>query len=137
MAEEEKLRREEEYNSPAAKAQRDLQQAHDVLTDIATIGDVTARTITDQYPSIRSIKLATEKELVQIPGVGIGLARAIKARTRKIEVTVNNSQPGEKIKTEFSVINCPECSSKLRIPAGKKGKVTCPKCGHSFFVQAN
>ena len=53
----------------------------------------------------------------------------------KTKGTVNNSQPSENIKTEFSVINCPECSSKLRIPAGKKGKVTCPKCGHSFITQ--
>ena len=52
----------------------------DDLTDISGVSDKISRTILDQYPTIESIKSATEEELIEIPGVGKGLAKAIKAR---------------------------------------------------------
>ncbi len=52
----------------------------DDLTDISGVSDKISRTILDQYPTIESIKSATEEKLMEIPGVGKGLAKAIKAR---------------------------------------------------------
>ena len=34
---------------------------------------------------------------------------------------------------EKSIIPCPKCSQKLRVPSNKKIKVTCIKCGHVFI----
>lgn len=50
------------------------------LIDISGVTDKIARTILDQYSTSESIKSATEEELIEIPGVGKGLAKAIKAR---------------------------------------------------------
>ena len=50
------------------------------ITDISGVSDKIARTILDQYPTINLIKSATKEELIEIPGVGKGLAKAIKAR---------------------------------------------------------
>lgn len=34
---------------------------------------------------------------------------------------------------DYNVINCPKCSSRLRVPQGKgKIKITCPKCKTDF-----
>lgn len=34
---------------------------------------------------------------------------------------------------DYNVINCPKCSSRLRVPKGKgKIKITCPKCKADF-----
>lgn len=52
----------------------------DDLADISGVSDKISRTILDQYPTIESIRSATEEELIEIPGVGKGLAKAIKAR---------------------------------------------------------
>ena len=36
---------------------------------------------------------------------------------------------------KFDIVKCPECSQKLRLPAGKgKLKATCRECGHKFIV---
>lgn len=34
---------------------------------------------------------------------------------------------------DYTVVSCPECSTRLRIPKGKgRIKITCSKCKHSF-----
>jgi hypothetical protein len=30
------------------------------------------------------------------------------------------------------VVECPRCAAKLRVPAGKRGTLACPKCAHAF-----
>ena len=50
------------------------------LVAISGVSDKIARTILDQFPTREYIKLTTEEELIDLPGVGKGLARAIKAR---------------------------------------------------------
>ena len=36
---------------------------------------------------------------------------------------------------KYDVVKCPDCSQKLRLPAGKgKLKVTCRNCGHKFIA---
>lgn len=36
---------------------------------------------------------------------------------------------------DYTVVDCPDCKTRLRIPKGKgKLKVNCPKCSRSFFM---
>lgn len=35
--------------------------------------------------------------------------------------------------SQFIESQCPRCSQKLRFPAGKSLKITCPKCRHEFY----
>lgn len=32
----------------------------------------------------------------------------------------------------FKILKCPECRQKIRVPRGRKIKITCPSCRHSF-----
>lgn len=36
--------------------------------------------------------------------------------------------------TNYSIVNCPNCNQKSRVPSGKKLKVNCPSCKHIFEV---
>ncbi|MBI4754171.1 MAG: hypothetical protein HY778_01830 [Betaproteobacteria bacterium] len=31
-----------------------------------------------------------------------------------------------------AVVPCPACHVGLRLPAGRRGTVSCPRCGHGF-----
>lgn len=53
----------------------------------------------------------------------------IEQPTKKI--SWNNVSNSDDQKT---VVSCPECKGSLRIPAGKKLNVNCPKCTHKFLV---
>lgn len=33
-----------------------------------------------------------------------------------------------------AIVQCPRCDTRLRIPAGRAGEVSCPKCAHRFHV---
>jgi hypothetical protein len=33
------------------------------------------------------------------------------------------------------LVKCPACNQSLRVPAGKKGTLNCPKCGNKFEAQ--
>lgn len=33
------------------------------------------------------------------------------------------------------VVRCPACGTGLRLPAGRDGRVDCPRCGHAFAAQ--
>ena len=68
--------------------------AYKELLDISQVSDKLARTILDQYPSLNKINAATLSELSDVPGVGQGLAKAIKIRVSKILTKL------EKIKKE-------------------------------------
>jgi hypothetical protein len=35
--------------------------------------------------------------------------------------------------SQFIESKCPQCSQKLRFPAGKVLKITCPKCHYEFY----
>ena len=48
-------------------------------------------------------------------------------KTEKTEDDLNNSLKGHTV-----IITCNNCSQKLRVPLGKKLKVTCPHCGNKF-----
>ncbi|MCL5227404.1 ubiquitin-conjugating enzyme E2 [Pseudomonas nunensis] len=37
--------------------------------------------------------------------------------------------------TEKAVIICPSCKASLRVPFGKKGNVSCPKCNVTFYIE--
>ena len=56
------------------------QRLYDALTDISRVSDKVARTLMDQYPTIVSIKGSSSEQLTDIPGVGMSVAKAIKAR---------------------------------------------------------
>ena len=57
-----------------------------------------------------------------VPAFLIGSDVVVGLDTAKIETLI-----------DYSVANCPECKSRLRIPNGKgKIKVTCSKCKHVF-----
>ncbi|EXJ23443.1 hypothetical protein ADIAL_1055 [Alkalibacterium sp. AK22] len=32
----------------------------------------------------------------------------------------------------FKILKCPECHQKIRVPRGRKIRITCPSCRHSF-----
>ena len=88
------------FNSPEGK--REI--AYKELLDISQVSDKLARTILDQYPSLNQINAATLSELRDVPGVGQGLAKAIKIRVSKIP------KEQEKIKKE----NTPKKISLLK-----------------------
>ena len=54
------------------------------LVDISGVTDRIARTLLDQFPTLESIQNASIDELADIPGVGISIAKAIKARINNI-----------------------------------------------------
>ena len=56
------------------------QRLYDALTDISRVSDKVAWTLMDQYPAIVSIKGSSSEQLTDIPGVGMSIAKAIKAR---------------------------------------------------------
>ena len=58
----------------------EAKRLYDDLVDIAGVSDKVARTLMDQYPTIQTIKQATAEQLTDIPGVGLSVAKAIKAR---------------------------------------------------------
>ena len=80
--ERERYRNTPEGKAAAIRAAEDAAQKklHEDLEDISGVSDKIAGRILDQYSTSESIKSATEEELIEIPGVGKGLAKAIKAR---------------------------------------------------------
>lgn len=36
---------------------------------------------------------------------------------------------------EKTVVSCPQCDAKLRVPQHKKGNIACPKCHKKFYVE--
>ena len=48
------------------------------------------------------------------------------------EPTQNTQRSGTSIDTDRTIIKCPSCSTALRVPSGKSGKVRCKRCGHLF-----
>lgn len=36
---------------------------------------------------------------------------------------------------EKALVSCPSCRSSLRVPKGKKGNLTCPKCNTKFYIE--
>ena len=71
--------RNRQHNEDEAERDRQKRLKFD-LTDISAISDKGARTIMDQYPTLESIQDASVEQLCKIPGVGEGIATAIKAR---------------------------------------------------------
>lgn len=64
----------------------------------------------------------TRRGLRGVPAFVIGDQVVEGLDTEKIESLV-----------DYSIINCPECDSRLRVPKNKgKISVKCPKCGASF-----
>ena len=83
------IEKEEEayWNSPEGKKELEeiekLEQKESLLRelkDISGVSDKIARTLTDQFPTTKSIKEASVEGLSDIPGVGNSIAKAIKAR---------------------------------------------------------
>jgi hypothetical protein len=35
------------------------------------------------------------------------------------------------------LVRCPKCTTQLRAPAGKSGKINCSRCGHQFEAQTS
>ena len=71
-------KRKKEENSPQYKREKLLEK----LNDISGVSDKVARTLIDQYPTQESIANASEEQLIDIPGIGSSVAKAIKARIR-------------------------------------------------------
>ncbi|WP_445177702.1 ubiquitin-conjugating enzyme E2 [Pseudomonas sp. McL0111] len=36
---------------------------------------------------------------------------------------------------EKALVSCPSCHGSLRVPKGKKGNLTCPKCNSKFYIE--
>ena len=56
------------------------QKLYESLVDIAGVSDKVARTLMDQFPTVQKINQSTAEQLTDIPGVGLSVAKAIKAR---------------------------------------------------------
>lgn len=57
-----------------------------------------------------------------VPAFIIGDEVVVGLDTAKIERLIN-----------YSVVSCPKCEARLRIPKGKgRIKISCPKCKHDF-----
>jgi ubiquitin-protein ligase len=50
--------------------------------------------------------------------------------TDRVQTAPASNPPG----TTGVVVECPSCSARLRVPAGKTGKARCPKCDNHFSV---
>ena len=48
------------------------------------------------------------------------------------ETEAQRTTPGEQTSAEKVVVECPACGQKLRVPAGKRGVITCPACSKTF-----
>lgn len=73
---------------------------------------------------------AYQKELVDLGARGVP--------TFKIddEVIVGFDQKRIMDLIDYKVINCPNCSTRIRVPKNKgKIKVTCKKCGEKFITK--
>lgn len=55
------------------------------------------------------------------------------------KLTIQSSEPKKmswnNVEDTKVVVNCINCSSGLRVPKGKKGNLTCPKCSNKFYVE--
>ena len=73
---------------------------------------------------------AYQKELVDLGARGVP--------TFKIddEVIIGFDQNKIMNLIDYKVINCPNCSTRVRVPKNKgKIKVTCKKCGENFIIK--
>mgnify|MGYP000076585332 CR=1 FL=1 len=46
-----------------------------------------------------------------------------------------NKMSWNNVENSKVVVNCTDCGSGLRVPTGKKGNLTCPKCSTKFYVE--
>jgi predicted Zn finger-like uncharacterized protein len=61
---------------------------------------------------------------------------ALRANPEAFPTTRRISHPEKSASQESTIVPCPACTTRLRIPSGKSGEVSCPKCSHRFHVSS-
>ncbi|MFM0096389.1 ubiquitin-conjugating enzyme E2 [Paraburkholderia nemoris] len=61
---------------------------------------------------------------------------ALRANPEAFPTTRRTARTGSSLAQESVIVQCPSCAARLRIPSGKSGEVSCPKCSHRFSVSS-
>ncbi len=59
---------------------------------------------------------------------------ALRAHPNSFPTTRNTLRTEAGPTLDRVIVQCPNCKASLRIPSGRAGEVSCPKCSHQFHV---